>query len=114
EGYVDVARCHELLQRALASVSNPEWMARDYQEAVKAIAASDFARAIAQLRGVIEDKGTRPVQQKARQALDDLEQQAAGLLARAKEQVDKSPTDEAVARVRELVRSYAGTQAAAE
>ena len=114
EGYLEALRCHELLQRALASVSNPEWMARDYQEAVKAIAASDFARAVALLRSVIEDKGNRPVQQKARQVLDDLEQQAAGLLARAKQHVDKGQTDEAVARISELVRAYAGTQAATE
>lgn len=114
EGYLDAMRCHELLQRALASVSNPEWMTRDYQEAVKAIAASDFARAIALVRSVIEDKGNRPVQQKARQVLDDLEQQAAGLLARARQHVDKGQTDEAVARISDLVRTYAGTQAATE
>jgi thioredoxin-like negative regulator of GroEL len=114
EGYVDASRCYELLQRALASVSNPEWIARDYQDAVKAIAASDFARAIALLRSILEDKGNRPVQQKARQLLDDLEQQAAGRLARAKQQVDKGKTEEAVAQISELVRAYAGTQAATE
>src|SRR5262245_43267412 len=114
EGYVEAARCNELLRRALASATNPEWMTRDYQEAVKAIAASDFARAVALLRSVIDDKGNRPVQQKARQVLNDLEQQAAGLLARAKQHVDKGQTDEAVARISELVRSYAGTQAATE
>src|SRR5262249_3518698 len=114
EGYVDASRCNELLQRALASVSNPEWMARDYQDAVKAIAASDFARAIALLRSVLEDKGERPVQLKARQLLDDLEQQAAGQLARAKQHLDTGQTDEAIARISDLVRAYAGTQAATE
>src|SRR5262245_10094768 len=114
EGYLDAARCNELLRRALASATNPEWMTRDYQEAVKAIAASDFARAVALLRSVIAGQGNRPVQQKARQVLNDLEQQAAGLLARAKQHVDKGQTDEAVARISELVRSYAGTQAATE
>ncbi len=114
EGYVDGLRCNELLQRALTSVSNPEWMARDYQEAVKAIAAADFARAIALLRSILEDKGDRPVQQKAKQVLDDLEQQAANQLARAKQQVDKGQTDDAVARISDLVRTYAGTQAATE
>jgi outer membrane protein assembly factor BamD (BamD/ComL family) len=63
---------------------------------------------------VIVDKGNRPVQQKARQLLDELEQQAAGLLARAKQQIDKGQTQEAVARISELVRAYAGTQAATE
>jgi tetratricopeptide (TPR) repeat protein len=114
EGYIEAARCQELLQRALASVSNPEWMARDYQDAAKAIAASDFARAIALLRSVLEDKGERPVQLKARQLLDDMEQQAAGQLARAKQHLDKGQTDEAVARISDLVRAYAGTQAATE
>jgi thioredoxin-related protein len=114
EGFLDALRCNELLQRALTSVSNPEWMTRDYQEAVKAIAGSDFARAIALLRSVIEDKGNRPVQVKARQVLDDLEQQAAGLLARAKQHLDKGQSDEGIARITELVRSFAGTQAATE
>jgi TolA-binding protein len=114
EGYIEAPRCQELLQRALVILSNPEWMARDYQDAVKAIAASDFARAIALLRSVLDDKGERPVQVKARQLLDDLEQQAAGQLARAKQQLDKGQSDEAVARISELVRSYAGTQAATE
>src|SRR5262249_24522134 len=46
--------------------------------------------------------------------LEDLEQQAAGQLARARQQLDKGQSDEAVARISELVRSYAGTQAATE
>jgi thioredoxin-related protein len=114
EGYIEAPRCQELLQRALVILSNPEWMARDYQDAVKAIAASDFARAIALLRSVLDDKGERPVQVKAKQLLEDMEQQAAGQLARAKQQLDKGQSDEAVARISELVRSYAGTQAATE
>ena len=114
EGFREAIRFNELLQRVLASLSNPEWMNRDYQEAVKAIAASDFARAIALLRSVIEDKGNRPVQMKSRQLLDDLEQQAAGLLARAKQHLDRGQSDEAITRITELVRTFAGTQAAAE
>jgi len=77
EGYLDSARCHDWLQRGLSSLANPDWMTRDYQEAVKAAAASDSSRAAALLRGIIEDKGNRPVQQKARQMLADLEQQPA-------------------------------------
>src|SRR5262249_26698981 len=114
EGYLDAARCTELLQRTIASLSNPEWMTRDYQEAAKAIAASDFARAIALLRSVIEDKGDRPVQVKARQVLSDLEQQAAGQLARAKQHLDNGQTEEGMARLTELVRTYSGSAAATE
>jgi thioredoxin-related protein len=114
EGYLEAARCTELLQRTIASLSNPEWMTRDYQEAAKAIAGSDFARAIALLRSVIEDKGDRPVQVKARQVLSDLEQQAAGLLARAKQHLDKGQSEEGMAQLTELVRTYAGSAAATE
>jgi thioredoxin-related protein len=114
EGYLNAARCNELLQRAIASLSNPEWMTRDYQEAAKAIAGSDFTRAIALLRSVIEDKGDRPVQVKARQVLSDLEQQAAGQLARAKQHLDKGQTEEGMARLTELVRTYSGSAAATE
>src|SRR5262249_1250784 len=43
EGYMEAPRLHEHLQRVLASLSNPEWMKRDYQEASKAIASADYA-----------------------------------------------------------------------
>src|SRR5262249_45306929 len=62
EGYQDAARFHENLQRALASVSNPEWMLRDYQAATAAIASADYARAVALLKSIGEDGKTRPVQ----------------------------------------------------
>jgi thioredoxin-like negative regulator of GroEL len=114
EGYVDAARFQEQLQRVLASVSNPEWMTRDYQEAAKAIAASDYARAIALLRSVTEDGKNRPVQMKALQLLQDLEQQAAGRLARARQMLDKGQSAEALDSITDLVKTFAGTQAAAE
>jgi thioredoxin-like negative regulator of GroEL len=114
EGYMDAFRFHEQLQRALVSVSNPEWMNRDYQEAGKAMAASDYARAVALLKGIVEDGQNRPTQGKARQLLNDLEQQAAGRLARAKQLEDKGQTTEAIETLTDLVRAYAGTQASTE
>src|SRR5262249_54796366 len=114
EGFMEALRFHELLQRALASVSNPEWMTRDYQEAVKAIAASDFARAIAPLGGVSGDRGGRRGQVRARQLRGAGERRAAGRRARARQHVDKGQSDEAMARMTELVRTFAGTQAATE
>src|SRR5438876_61198 len=62
EGYMEAPRFLEQLQRVLVSVSNPEWMTRDYQEAAKAIDASDYARAIALLKSVTEDGKERSVQ----------------------------------------------------
>jgi thioredoxin-like negative regulator of GroEL len=114
EGYQEVAKLTEYLQRAVASVSNPEWMVRDYQAASKAIAASDYARAIALLKGITEDGQERPIQLKSRQLLQDLEQQAAGRLARAKQLDDKGQPLEAMEVLTELVRVFPGTQAATE
>jgi thioredoxin-like negative regulator of GroEL len=113
-GYQDATRFHETLQRALAGVSNPEWMVRDYDIAAKAIAGSDYARAVALLKSIGEDGKSRPVQVKARQLLQDLEQQAAGRLARARQLSDKGQSSEAVETLTEMLRVFAGTQAAAE
>jgi predicted Zn-dependent protease len=49
---------------------------------------------------------------KSRQLLQDLEQQAAGRLARAKQLVDKGQTEEAMQTVTQLIRTFAGTQSA--
>jgi thioredoxin-like negative regulator of GroEL len=114
EGYMEPIRFHEQLQRVLVSVSNPEWMNRDYQEASKAVTASDYARAVALLKGVTEDGQNRPVQVKARQLLSEMEQQAAGRLVHAKQLEDKGQTTEALETLAELVRAYTGTQAATE
>jgi thioredoxin-like negative regulator of GroEL len=114
EGYQEPARFHENLQRALARVANPEWMVRDYQEAVKAYSTPDYAKAVTLLKGVLEDGKTRPVQEKARQLLTEIEKQAAGKLARARQLNDKGQATEAVSALTELVRLYPGTPEAAE
>lgn len=114
DGYMAASRFQEHLQRALASLSNPEWIAHDYQAATKAIAASDYSRAIALLKGIVEDGKSRPLQVKAQQLLQDLEQQAANRLARAKQLEDKGQTAEASELVTELLRTFPGTQAAAD
>src|SRR5262249_26233219 len=65
EGYLDASRLHDQLQRVLTVVANPEWMNRDYQEANKAIQATDPARAIALLKSIVEDGKDRAVQVRA-------------------------------------------------
>lgn len=114
EGYMESTRFHEHVQRALATLSNPEWMTRDYQAAVKAIAEADYGRAIALLKGVIEDNKNRPVQTKAQQLLQDLEQRASERYTRAKQLQDKGQTAEAIETVTELLRQYPGTHAAGD
>ncbi len=95
-------------------VADPEWMEKEYAEAGKAIAGSEYGRAIALLKNVCKDGKERTVQVKAGQLLQDLEQQAAGRLARVKQLADKGQTTEAVETVTELLRQFAGTDAAAE
>ncbi|HMC66415.1 MAG TPA: DUF255 domain-containing protein [Gemmataceae bacterium] len=113
EGYLDAVRLHDYLQRALVAVSNPEWMQRDYQEAAKAATGSDYARAVVLLKSICEDGKDRPIQGKARQLLQEVEQHAAGRLAHAKQLVDKGQSVEAIDALTELLRQFAGTQAAA-
>jgi thiol-disulfide isomerase/thioredoxin len=123
EGFLEAPRLVDKLQRVLATLpsptppppplpSDPDWMVRDYDGAAKAIAASDYAAAVALLKHVLEDGQQRPVQVKSRQLLQDLEQQAAGRLARAKQLVDKGQAEEAMQTVTQLIRTFAGTQAA--
>ncbi len=113
-GYKEAGQFHDFLQRVLVTQSNPEWMTRDYQAAIKAIAESDYSRALALLRNITEDGKNRPIQLKARQLLDDLDQQAANRLVRAKQLQDKGQNSEAVETITDLLRSFTGTHAAAE
>jgi thioredoxin-related protein len=111
-GYKEPAEFASILQRFLATSVTPDWMTRDQQEAAKAISSSDYARALALLKGIIEDGKERPVQTKARQMLRDIEQQASGRLARAKQLQDKGQSTEALDLLTELLRVYPGSQAA--
>jgi tetratricopeptide (TPR) repeat protein len=113
EGYVDAKPLLEHLQRSLA-VQTPDWMARDYQEAAKAVGTGDYAKAVSLLKGVLEDGKDRPVQTKARAVLDEIEQQAAGRLVRVRQLQDKGQYEAAMDLLTELISRYAGTQPAAE
>lgn len=112
EGFKDAPRFQEGLLRALALIANPEWMDRDYKTANKALATPDYAKAVALLKGIIEDGKARPVQQKAKKMLDDIEQQAAGQMAKAKQLNDKGQAAEAVKVMTDLVQLYPGTVSA--
>jgi thioredoxin-like negative regulator of GroEL len=114
EGYQDATRFYENLQRALASVTNPEWMQRDYQAAARAAEKGDYARAVGLLRTVLEDNKGRPVQAKAAKLLADLEQQAARRLTAARQLHDSGRGFEASETLAALVRDFAGTQTARE
>jgi thioredoxin-related protein len=114
EGYLDAGRLQEQLRRAAAQYVAPDGMMRDYQEAARAIGASDFARAVVLLKSVTEDGKDRPVQRKAKGLLKEIEDQAAGSLSRAKQLAEAGEKKDAVAAAAELVRVFPGTSAAKE
>jgi thioredoxin-like negative regulator of GroEL len=112
EGYLEAGRLNDHLVRAVQTAATPDWMARDMQEATKSMAGGEYARAVTLLKGIGQDGKTRPVQVKARQMLGELEQQAAGRLARARQMQDNGQSLEAIDTLTSLMKSYAGTQAA--
>src|SRR5262249_41744060 len=116
-GFIEAAPLQEMLQRAFAVTGGahaPDALARDFEDASKAAAHADFARAVALLRNVVEDGKDRSVQQQAKRLLQDIEDQAAGRCARAKELVEGGKVAEAVEMVAETLHQFAGTRAAQE
>jgi tetratricopeptide (TPR) repeat protein len=113
EGFQEAKALTDHLQRALA-VQTPDWMARDFQEASKAVVAGDYAKAIPLLKSLLADGKDRTVQTKAKSVLDEIEQQAAGRLVRVTQLEDKGQHTEAVDLLTELLSRYPGTQAAGD
>ena len=113
EGFHDIKPLEENLKRTLA-VQTPDWMARDFQEASKAIGAGEYAKAVSLLKNIGEDGKDRPVQTKAAQVLQEIEQQATGRLVRVRQLQDKGNHTEALDLLTELLSRYAGTQSAAD
>lgn len=114
EGYLDADRLAEHLKRAGAASTTADWMARDYNEASKAIGVGDYPRAVSLLKGIIREAGEKPVGVKSKEVLDGVEQQAAGRLVRAKDLEQKGFTPEAMDALADLMKGYAGTTAAAD
>ena len=111
-GYKEAGEFHENLQRALASISSPDWMQRDLNLAIKSIQNNDYARAIPALRSIVEDGKGRPVQASAEKLLKDLEKKGAERVAKAKELQALGQPGPAVEALTETMRLYPGLQAA--
>jgi len=112
EGYLEADRLAEHMKRAVAASTTTDWMARDFNEASKAIGNAEYPRAVSLLKGLIREAGEKPVGVKAKDVLAELEKQAAGKLARARELERKGYSPEAVDALADLLKAYAGTQAA--
>jgi thioredoxin-related protein len=115
-GFVDVTPFLQLLQTHADSAAPPppEWMERDLQIARQAIAAGEFSRALWFLKGIVQDGKDRPPQVKARQLLQDVEQQATARLARANQLIAKDQNGEALEAAADILMTFAGTQASLE
>jgi hypothetical protein len=114
EGYLEPERYGEHMRRAATTSSTIDWMARDFNEAGKAVGAGDYPRAVSLLRGIVKDAGDRPVGAKAREVLAGVEQQAAGKLAKARELEQAGSTHQAMDELAGLMKTFSGTQAAAD
>jgi hypothetical protein len=114
EGYLEPDRYAEHMRRAVTASATADWMARDFNEAGKAVGAGDYPRAVSLLRGVVKDAGERPVGAKAREVLAGIEQQAAGRLAKARDLERGGAASEAMDELAGLMRTFSGTQAATD
>ncbi|NBO92036.1 MAG: DUF255 domain-containing protein [Planctomycetia bacterium] len=114
EGFLEAEPFRKKLVELIASVGTPESMQRDYELANKAVKEGDQAQALKLLRQVLEDGKNRPVQVQARKLIDDLEIEARGYEAKARDMVGRGRKSEAMAELMKLDRSYPGTPAARE
>jgi thioredoxin-related protein len=114
EGYLEADRLTDQLKRAVTATTTTDWAARDFEQATKALAASEYPRAVTLLKGITREQGEKPIGVKSRQVLEDIERLAAGRLARAKELEQRGLTQEALDALAEAVNTYAGTQAAVD
>jgi thioredoxin-related protein len=113
EGYLDAKPLADNMGRCLALVQ-PDELTRDYQDAAKALANNDVPKALTLLKGVVADGKERPVQVQARQALQEIDRQAAGRLALVKQLHEKGQANEALDALTELLARYPGTPTATE
>src|SRR6266545_57747 len=114
EGYLEADRLGEQLKRTATAVATADWAARDFNEASKALSASDYPRAVTLLKGITKEAGDKPVGVKAKQILEEIEKLAAGKLAQAKQLDQRGQTQDAMDALAEAVKQYAGTRAAAD
>jgi thioredoxin-like negative regulator of GroEL len=118
QGFIEAPALHERLTKLFFTAPNAGGGApnpnHDIDEAKRAMAVGDYPRAIALLKPVAETAKEAAVQNRAKQMLQDLEQQAAGRCAEARHLVENGKVTQAVETVTELVRVYPGTKAARE
>ncbi len=107
-GYKEAGEFHECLQRALASITSPDWMLRDLQLAAKAIEAGNYARAIPALRTILDDGKVCQAQVNADKLMNEMEQKAGDRLLKARQLQEKAQYAEAIEALRDTMRVFPG------
>ncbi|HWG41992.1 MAG TPA: DUF255 domain-containing protein [Gemmataceae bacterium] len=114
QGFIEVSPLQQRLNTLFSAAPPSSGTNRELQEAIQAVAVGDYPRAIALLKPVAANSKDQPIQNQAKQMLQDLEKQAAGRCAEARQLVESGKVPQAVETVTGLVRDYPGTQAARE
>jgi hypothetical protein len=117
QGFIEAPALHERLNKMFFTstvAGGASNLNHDIDEAKRAIASGDYLRAIVLLKPIAENTKDAALQKRASQLLQDLEQQAAGRCAEARQLAENGKVPQAVETVTELVRTYPGTKAARE
>lgn len=114
EGFLEAPKFKEHLGRLVTVVADPEWMLRDYRDALQAQSVHDHPRTVSLLRHILEDGKDRAIQVKARKLLQEVEAQAAEKLKEGQQLLKTGKEQEAFAVVRGVVKNFRGTLAARE
>jgi tetratricopeptide (TPR) repeat protein len=114
EGYMESERIQDNIKRMMTVLNPSDVYARDVTDATKAIAATEYSKAVALLKIVLKDAADKPVGLKAKELLDGVEKLAAAQLTRAKELEQNGSGVDAMDVLADLLQTYTGTQAAAD
>ncbi|HLW65662.1 MAG TPA: tetratricopeptide repeat protein, partial [Gemmataceae bacterium] len=116
EGYMEAPKLLDHLEKFVIAAPgvNTDALARNYQSAGKALALGDIPRALALLRSVVRDSDGLPIQAKAIQKLREVERQAEGQLAQARDLDRNGETLQAMEVLNNLIRNYPDTAAERE
>jgi thioredoxin-like negative regulator of GroEL len=110
EGFQEVEKFHEHLQRALVNMTPSDSMNRDLHNAVKWSAGGDYPRAIPLLRGLLDDAKAKPLHAQASKLWHELEEKAGERLARARDLHAKGQTADAIETLNETMRLFPGLE----
>ena len=115
EGYLETDRLDEQLNRtAVTTATTTDWAARDFNQATKALAVGEYPRAVSLLKGIVKDAGDEAGRGEGQ--ADSRRRGEARSRAISPGQGTRGAgfTQEAVDTLAEAVKTYSGTQAAAD